>query len=85
MWTILFTFKPFTDHSVHAPSTNNDPWNLVFPDCAGYHIKAVNGVFNVFRDAEFKDRVNFPTLGLADFVQDMNSICGMMADGPLWV
>ncbi|XP_031627913.1 AMP deaminase 2 isoform X3 [Contarinia nasturtii] len=71
------------DHSVHAPSTTKNPWSIEFPGNAGYHIKAVDGVFNLFRDAECSDNVNFPYLKLDDFVQDMNSICAMMADGPL--
>lgn len=73
----------FADHSVHAPSTSNDPWTLEFPGTAGFHIKAVDGVFNLYRDEEFKDKVAYPYLHLEDFVQDMNSICAMMADGPL--
>lgn len=68
---------------MHAPSTSNDPWNLEFPGSAGFHIKAVDGVFNLYRDAEFKDRIAYPFLNLEDFVKDMNNICGMMADGPL--
>lgn len=79
----LFSLLRFTDHSVHAPSTTNDPWTIEFPDNAGYEIKAVDGVFNLFRDTECTDNVNFQYLNLEDFVQDMNSICAMMADGPL--
>lgn len=72
-----------TDHSVHAPSCIDDPWSLDFPASSGYHIKAVGGVFNLFRDAEHKDNVNYQYLKLDDFLQDMNTICAMMADGPL--
>lgn len=68
---------------MHAPSASNDPWSVEFPENAGYHIKADKGVFNLYRDAEHKDHVNYPFLTLDDFVQDMNIICGMMADGPL--
>lgn len=75
--------QTFTDHSVHAPSTTNDPWNIEFPKSGGFHIKAIDGVFNLFRDAECIDNVNYPYLNLDDFVQDMNAICAMMADGPL--
>ncbi|XP_055298270.1 AMP deaminase 2 isoform X3 [Sitodiplosis mosellana] len=71
------------DHSVHAPSNTNDPWSVDFPESPGYHIKAEGGVFNLFRDAEHKDKVNYQYLKLEDFVQDMNTICAMMADGPL--
>lgn len=80
---IFFLKIPISDHSVHAPSTTKDPWNVVFPENAGFHIKAVGGVFNLFRDAECNDNVNYPYLKLDAFVQDMNAICAMMADGPL--
>lgn len=68
---------------MHAPSSGNDPWDIEFPGSAGYHIKPYHGVFNLYRDAEHTDNVGFPYLKLDDFVQDMNSICAMMADGPL--
>lgn len=73
------------DHSVHAPSFTNDPWKIDFPESAGYTIKAVNGVFNLFRDAECTDNVNYPYLKLDDFVSDMHAMCSMIADGPLYV
>lgn len=80
-----FNWFSLIDHSVHAPQTNTDPWEIEFPENPGYHIKAVDGVFNLFRDAEHKDNLNYPYLRLADFVQDMQTMCAMMADGPLWV
>lgn len=73
------------DHSVHAPQMTTDPWVIEFPESPGYHIKAVDGVFNLYRDAEHTNNLNYPYLKLDDFVQDMQSICAMMADGPLWV
>lgn len=79
---ILFLYI-FTDHSVHAPSTTDEAWEIVFPEPAGYHIKAQNGVFNVYSDAEHMNSVGYQYIKLEDFIQDMNSICAMMADGPL--
>lgn len=70
---------------MHAPQTTSDPWEIEFPENPGYHIKAVDGVFNLYRDAEHTDNLNYSYLKLDDFVQDMHRICAMMADGPLWV
>lgn len=67
---------------MHAIKTDN-PWAIEFPESSGYHIKAIDGVFNLFRDAECKENVNYPYLNLDDFIQDMNTICAMIADGPL--
>lgn len=72
----------FTDHSVH-PSNTIDPWTIDFPGHAGYHIKAIDGVFNLFRDEHHTDNLNYAYLNLDDFIQDMNTVCAMMADGPL--
>lgn len=79
----LIILSLILDHSVHAPSTNDDPWVIEFPAHAGYQIKANAGVFNLYRDTECKDRVDYPYIKLEDFVQDMNSMCGMISDGPL--
>lgn len=54
-----------------------------FPGSAGYTIKAVDGVFNLFRDAECTDNLNYPYIKLENFVQDMQFMCSMIADGPL--
>lgn len=75
----------FADHSVHAPSYTTDPWNIDFPPDTGYTIKSVDGVFNLFRDSKCTDNLNYPYLKMDDFVQDMQTMCTMMADGPLWV
>lgn len=72
----------FVDHSVHASYTT-DPWNIEFPPDKGYTIKPVDGVFNLFRDSECTDNLNYPYLKMDDFVQDMQTMCTMMADGPL--
>lgn len=81
----IWFYSIFADHSVHAPSYTTDPWNIDFPPDAGYTIKPVDGVFNLFRDSECTDNVNYPYLKMDDFVRDMQTMCAMMADGPLWV
>lgn len=73
----------FLDYSVHAPSYTVDPWQIDFPPDLGYTIKAVNGVFNLFKDKECTENVNYPYCKLETFVQDMHIMCAMIADGPL--
>lgn len=70
---------------MHGPSYTTDPWKIEFPPNAKYLIKPVDGVFNLFRDAEGKDNLNYPYLKLGDFVQDMQTMCTMIADGPMYV
>lgn len=72
-----------SDHSVHAPWAGGDPWAIEFPPDEGYAIKSVDGVFNVYRDAECTDNLNYPYCKLGTFVQDMQVMCAMIADGPL--
>lgn len=79
----LYNHKLILDHPVHAPSYTTDPWNIEFPQNTGYTIKSVNGVFNMFRDKECTENINFPYVKLETFVQDMQIMCTMIADGPL--
>lgn len=39
-----------TDHPIDPPKDTSDPWDIDFPPDMGYTIRAVNGVFNVFKD-----------------------------------
>lgn len=73
----------FLDYSVHAPSYTTDPWNIDFPPDLGYTIKAVNGVFNLFKNKDGTENLNYPYCKLETFVQDMQIMCAMIADGPL--
>lgn len=50
----------------------------------GFTIKAVNGVFNLYHDAECTNNVNYPYCKLDEFIQDMQIMCAMIADGPLY-
>uniref|UniRef100_A0A6B2E6W9 AMP deaminase n=1 Tax=Phlebotomus kandelakii TaxID=1109342 RepID=A0A6B2E6W9_9DIPT len=74
--------KTIADHPVHAiPSS--DPWAIETPPNKGYTIKAVNGVFNLFRDAECTQNLDYPYPKLQQYIQDMQTMCAMIADGPL--
>uniref|UniRef100_A0A1L8DXU6 AMP deaminase n=1 Tax=Nyssomyia neivai TaxID=330878 RepID=A0A1L8DXU6_9DIPT len=74
--------KTIADHPVHAiPSS--DPWAIETPPSKGYTIKAVNGVFNLFQDPECTQNLDYPYPKLQQFIQDMQTMCAMIADGPL--
>lgn len=73
----------FTDHPVHPPSRSTDPWNLEFPDDKNYLIKSKNGVFHVYKDQAGVEEMDFTYIKLDTFVQNMHTMCAMIADGPL--
>ncbi|XP_052130606.1 AMP deaminase 2 [Frankliniella occidentalis] len=78
--------KTIQDHPVHPPASRGDPWECEFPKPKGYVIKAVDGVFQLYKDqdaVEKNEPVNYSYPNLATFVQDMNLLCTMIADGPL--
>ncbi|CAH2044839.1 unnamed protein product, partial [Iphiclides podalirius] len=69
------------DHIVHPPfKDNKDPWEGPTPGAKGYSIQADRGVFNLYRDGE---RVPYEYITLPQYIQDMNTMCNMIADGPL--
>ena len=64
-----------------------DPWEIEYPEDLNYTIKPVNGVFHVYESqekAEKEECINYPYYDLANFVGDMNLLCAMIADGPLY-
>nr|CAD7573462.1 unnamed protein product [Timema californicum] len=74
------------DHPVHAPASKGNPWECDFLEDKGYFFSPVNGVFHVYKDQESLGRneaFNYQYPNLASFVTDMNTLCVMMADGPL--
>lgn len=75
----------FTDHPVHPPTRSTDPWNLEFPDDKNYLIKSKNGVFQVYKDQAGLEAMDFTYIKLDTFVQNMHTMCAMIADGPLYV
>ncbi|CAO1382196.1 unnamed protein product [Diamesa serratosioi] len=74
--------KTIAEHPVNPPD-NTDPWQLEFPEDLNYVIKANKGVFEVYRDAECTESINYAYTKYTDFVQDMQTMCAMIADGPL--
>ncbi|KAH8397378.1 hypothetical protein KR222_000791, partial [Zaprionus bogoriensis] len=58
-------------------------WDVEFIADENYYIKPVNGVFHVYKDEEFKNDLQFPYADMSQFVNDMQVMCNMIADGPL--
>nr|CAD7452526.1 unnamed protein product [Timema tahoe] len=83
--TVFFN-SSYKDHPVHAPASKGNPWECDFLEDKGYFFSPVNGVFHVYKDQESLGRneaFNYQYPNLATFVTDMNTLCVMMADGPL--
>lgn len=75
--------KSIADHPVNPPQSNESPWLIDFPEDCNYSVRSVNGVFEVYRDASSQEPLPFTYTKLPDFVQDMQMMCSMIADGPL--
>ncbi|KAG8247207.1 AMP deaminase 3 [Homalodisca vitripennis] len=74
------------DHPVHAPPSTTSPWECEMPPAKGYIFAPVRGVFQVYRDQAARDADNplpYSYPHLDTFVQDMNRLCAMIADGPM--
>ncbi|XP_058815265.1 AMP deaminase 2 isoform X1 [Topomyia yanbarensis] len=71
------------DHPVNPPQSTESPWLIEFPKDCNYTVRSNNGVFEVFRDAESTEPFPFEYTKLPVFVQDMQMMCSMIADGPL--
>ena len=81
---ILYVFLFPSDHPIHPPKSNNDPWDCEFlPDLDEYVIKPVKGVFQVYRntaDAEanrMAEGYEYPDL--ESYVTDMHLMCALIA------
>ncbi|KOB65923.1 AMP deaminase 2 [Operophtera brumata] len=73
------------DHIVHPPFRDKDPWECHMPEPKGYTVRHLNGVFNLYKKDERGEetRVPYEYIDLAQYIQDMNTMCSMIADGPL--
>lgn len=75
-----------SDHMVHPPFIKGkDPWEGPTPSPKGYTIRIDNGVFNLYQKTEEGEekRVPYKYIKLAQYIQDKNTMCSMIADGPL--
>lgn len=73
------------EHGIHPPSRDN-PWHTPEISDDPYVFKAHEGVFHVYVDEEHAlgdEALDYPYPNLETFVTDMNTMCQMIADGPL--
>lgn len=71
------------DHPIHPPERGFSPWSLESPPSKNYTIKAVEGVFNVYKDQDCTDPLPYKYIKLHEYVDCMQKMCVMIADGPL--
>uniref|UniRef100_A0A8W7PKY7 AMP deaminase n=1 Tax=Anopheles coluzzii TaxID=1518534 RepID=A0A8W7PKY7_ANOCL len=64
-------------------ANTQSPWVVEIPEDLNYSIRPVHGVFEVFPTAESTEPLPYQYTRLPDFVQDMQMMCSMIADGPL--
>lgn len=76
------TLFHFSEHPVNAPPRDS-PWDMEYLEDLDCTLKAENGIYQVYRDAECKDIYDYPCPKLSEFIQDMQTMCTMIADGPL--
>lgn len=74
--------KTIAEHPVNPPP-HDAPWDIEIIDDLDCTIKAEHGIFQIYRDAECTDKYNYPTPKVSEFIQDMQTMCSMIADGPL--
>ncbi|XP_061512708.1 AMP deaminase 2 isoform X4 [Anopheles gambiae] len=69
--------------AVNPPQSTQSPWVVEIPEDLNYSIRPVHGVFEVFPAVESTEPLPYQYTRLPDFVQDMQMMCSMIADGPL--
>ncbi|XP_052867789.1 AMP deaminase 2 isoform X2 [Anopheles cruzii] len=70
--------------AVNPPQSTQSPWVVEFPPDLDHTVRAVNGVFEVFPSVDAgTESLPYHYPRLPDFVQDMQMMCTMIADGPL--
>lgn len=73
------------DHPVHPPR-QNDPWTLETAGDCGYKLKAVDGVFQVYKDQAHLDSdtpLSYYYPNLSRYIRDLNLMCALIANGPV--
>lgn len=74
------------EHGIHPPSGRGNPWELPELQDTEHTFVANNGVYEVYEneeDVKNKKPIEYAYPDLNTFVTDMNSMCNMIADGPL--
>ncbi|KAH8367921.1 hypothetical protein KR084_004151 [Drosophila pseudotakahashii] len=60
-----------------------NPWNVEFPPDEDFRIKPLNGVFHIYQNDDESSEIKFEYPDMSQFVNDMQVMCNMIADGPL--
>lgn len=74
------------DHPFYSVPTVTEPWNSEVPADLNYQLRMHNGVMHVYKtkeDMEAEKPLDFPYVNLPQFINDLNLMCAMIADGPL--
>ncbi|KRG06931.1 AMP deaminase 2 isoform X5 [Drosophila mojavensis] len=70
-------------HTLMSPLRSRHAWDVEFVPDESYFIKPVNGVFHIYNDKECTSELDFSYPDMNQFVNDMQVMCNMIADGPL--
>ncbi|XP_040565311.1 AMP deaminase 2 isoform X5 [Lepeophtheirus salmonis] len=78
--------SPHSDHPIHPPKFDGDPYEVEFQPNNGYEIGIKKGIFHVYanqEDLQNDKHINYEYFDLDTFVTDMHLMCALIADGPL--
>ncbi|KQS30355.1 uncharacterized protein Dere_GG19481, isoform E [Drosophila erecta] len=70
-------------HLRHSHLKVTNPWNVEFPKDEDFRIKPLNGVFHVYENDDESSEIKYEYPDMSQFVNDMQVMCNMIADGPL--
>ncbi|XP_064470635.1 AMP deaminase 2-like isoform X5 [Ornithodoros turicata] len=74
------------DHPFYSVPTVTEPWNCEILEDMKCILKMYNGVVHVYRteeDLKNEKPADYPYINLSQFINDLNLMCAMIADGPL--
>lgn len=74
------------DHPFYCVPTVTEPWNCEVLPNMNCELRMHNGVVHVYKDKEDMEAekpMDFPYVNLPQFINDLNLMCAMIADGPL--
>ncbi|XP_064470633.1 AMP deaminase 2-like isoform X3 [Ornithodoros turicata] len=78
--------KQHKNHPFYSVPTVTEPWNCEILEDMKCILKMYNGVVHVYRteeDLKNEKPADYPYINLSQFINDLNLMCAMIADGPL--
>ncbi|XP_039499875.1 AMP deaminase 2 isoform X3 [Drosophila santomea] len=75
--------EPTDVHLRHSHMKVTNPWNVEFPKDENFRIKPLNGVFHIYENDDESSEIKYEYPDMSQFVNDMQVMCNMIADGPL--